>query len=306
MFSLNGNRRSGMSVSDSSNGEQLVLPRPVRRLVRVAVGLGTGRIVLPESLGRISLAGYCIAVVSFGVVVGGHGQGFIQAVTSMAGFAIEDVKVAGNRQTSEIDILQTLGLDGTTSLLALDIDTARRSLANLPWVEKAEVRKIYPATVEVMLEERKAYGIWQHGNELSLIEKNGSVIGPLRDNKFSGLPLFVGRDAETAAASVEDEFSRWPDIAFRIKAFVRIAGRRWDVHLDNGIIVKLPETNLAGALDRLEKFNAQNQILERDIAAIDLRLDDRVAVRLTPEALERRQTAIAERDKLIKKAGERI
>ena len=44
--------------------------------------------------------------------------------------------------------------------------------------------------------EKTAYGIWQHGSELSLIEKNGTVIAPLRDNKFASLPLFVGRGSE--------------------------------------------------------------------------------------------------------------
>ena len=57
--------------------------------------------------------------------LGGHTQNFAQVSTTAAGFAIEDVKVSGNEQTSEIDILQQLGLDGTTSLVALDIAEAR-------------------------------------------------------------------------------------------------------------------------------------------------------------------------------------
>ena len=64
------------------------------------------------------------------------------------------------------------------SLVALDIEAARRKLADLPWVENAQVRKVYPKTIEVTLKEREAFGIWQHGSELSLIEKSGSVIAP--------------------------------------------------------------------------------------------------------------------------------
>jgi len=245
-------------------------------------------------------------VSAYGIVVGGHGPAVVQSLTSFAGFAVEDVRVVGNEQTSEIDILQLLGLDGTTSLLALDIDASRRSLSGLPWVESAEVRKIYPNTVEVVLHERKAYGIWQHGSELSLIERNGSVIGPLRDNKFSVLPLFVGRDAEIAAASVESEFARWPEIASRVKAYVRVASRRWDIHLDSGIVVKLPEEGLDAALALLSRLQAEQQVLARDIAAIDLRLPDRTAIQLTPEAQARRQVALEQRDKALKKAGQSI
>jgi len=284
-----------------ASSEAKVLPRPLRRVVRFVVSLCSGRIVLPRHLGKASLAAFYGLVTLHGVVVGGHGPVVMQAVTSKAGFAVEDVRVSGNQHTSEIDILQLLGLDGSTSLLGLDIAEARKALSELPWVESAEVRKVYPSTVEVMLRERQAYAIWQHGTDLSLIERSGSVIAPLRDNKFASLPLFVGRDAETAAASIDAEFAKWPSIASRVKAFVRVGGRRWDVHMDNGIVVRLPEEDITAALARLNRLDEEQNILTRDIALVDLRLPDRVTVRLTPGALERRTAALEERRKALKK-----
>ncbi len=284
--------------------DAFVLPRPLRRAVRFLVSLGSGRINIPAHTGTVSVLALFAATGLYGMSIGGHSQAVAEATTSAAGFAIEDVKVSGNDETSEIEILQLLGLDGTTSLVALDADAARLKIANLPWVENVEVRKVYPRAVEVKLTERKAYAIWQHGSELSLIQKDGSVIAPLRDNKFAKLPLFVGRDAETAAASVEDEFAKWPDIRGHVKAFVRVAGRRWDLYLDNGVIIKLPEDNIDGALARLTKLDKDENLLERDIAAVDLRLDDRTAIELTPDAAVRRQAAVDARNKALKKAGQ--
>lgn len=310
MFSMSGNRvvegAGGYSAMPAGAGEGVVLPRPLRRLVRSVASLCSGRTPMPRHLGKASLAVFYSAVALHGVIAGGHAPDVMQSVTSTAGFAIEDVRVSGNQHTSEIDILQLLGLDGASSLLELDIAGARKALSELPWVESVEVRKIYPGTVEVMLKERQAYAIWQHGSDLSLIERSGSVIAPLRDNKFASLPLFVGRDAETAAAAIEDEFSKWPGIASRVKAFVRVAGRRWDVHLDNGVIVKLPEDHIAEALALLTRFDEEQQVLSRDIAAIDMRLPDRVTVRLTPEAQERRQLAVEARTKELKKLEQKI
>lgn len=310
MFAVNGDRSADMDgrygVASGSAVEGRVLPRPMRRVVRFVVSLCSGRIAIPQHAGKVSLAGFYSAVAFYGIIVGGHGPAVVQAVTTGAGFAVEDVLVSGNRQTSEIDILQLLGLDGSTSLLGLDIAVARQALADMPWVESVEVRKVYPRAVEVVLRERQAYGIWQHGTELSLIEKSGSVIAPLRDNKFASLPLFVGRDAETAAAAVELEFARFPDIASRVKAFVRVAGRRWDIHLDNGVVVKLPEDDVGAALAKLSRLDAEQQLLARDIAAIDMRLADRTTIQLTPEAQERRLAALEERRKMLKKAGQSI
>ncbi|WP_311788168.1 cell division protein FtsQ/DivIB [Ferirhizobium litorale] len=283
-----------------------VLPRPLRRVVRFLVSLATGRIHIPAHVGTVSAVAFYAATGLYGMSLGGHTQVVAQATTSAAGFAIEDVTVSGNSETSEIEVLQLLGLDGTTSLVALDINAAREKLSHLPWVEDVEVRKVYPKTIAVTLKERKAFGIWQHGSELSLIEKNGSVIAPLRDNKFANLPLFVGRDAESAAASVDEDFAKWPEIRSRIKAFVRISGRRWDIHLDDGIIVKLPETGIDRALAMLSRLDAEQDLLQRDIAAVDLRLADRTTIQLTPDAATRRQVALDARTKALKKAGKQI
>jgi len=288
------------------DAERRVLPRPLRRAFRFCASLVAGRIAIPNHTGTIAALVFYGATAGYGVYVGGHAPVVEQSVTAAAGFSIEDVKVSGNVETSEIDILQLLGLDGTTSLVALDIIDARKKLLDLPWVADVEIRKVYPGTIEVKLKERQAYAIWQHGTELSLIEKSGSVIAPLRDNKFANLPLFVGRDAEQAAITFETLFTGWPELRERVKAYVRVAGRRWDLHLDNGVVIRLPEEGVDDALGRLARLEAQQKVLERDIAAVDLRLSDRMTIQLTPGATERRQVAVDARDKALKKAGQKI
>lgn len=305
MFALSVKKSRVRPVGLPETEAGRVLPRPLRRIVRFLVSLAAGRIYIPRFTGGVAAALFFGATGLYGMSLGGHSQDVAQASTSALGFAIEDVRVSGNRETSEIDILERLGLDGTTSLVALDVKDARQKLSDLPWVEDVSVRKIYPGTIEITLKEREAFAIWQHGTDLSLIERTGSVIAPLRDNKFSSLPLFVGRDAETAAADFAAEFDNWPEIKARVKAYVRVAGRRWDLRLDSGIVVKLPEHNVPRAMDVLATLEAEQGLLERDIAAVDLRLEDRTTVRLTEGALERRNAAVEQRAKDLKKAAKR-
>ena len=301
MFALKRRRAARLRESDLLEpDDKLVLPRPLRRATRFLLCLCTGRIRFPAYTGAVSALALFGATGLYGMNLGGHSQTVAQATTSAAGFAIEDVKIAGNEQTSDIDILQQLGLDGTTSLVALDVETARDLISKMPWVEHVTVRKVYPRTIQVTLTERKAFGIWQHGTELSLIEKSGSVIAPLRDNKFAGLPLFVGRDAETTAAGFYESFSRWPEIQKRVKAYVRIAGRRWDLVMDNGVVVKLPERDLERAMEVLSTMDEGQKLLERDIAAVDLRLEDRTTIQLSAEAAARRDSLVEARNKQLK------
>jgi cell division protein FtsQ len=296
----------GWTDPNAAPGERMVLPRPLRRAVRFVGSLAAGRIHIPSHVGSVSLVAFYAIAGIYAFSLSGEPGNVAQAMTSAAGFAINNVKVSGNAQTSEIDILERLGLDGTTSLMALNVADTRDKLKGLPWVLDAEVRKIYPDTVEIKLTERAPFGIWQHGEDLSIIEKTGSVIAPLRDNKFAYLPLFVGRDAETGAEEIMADFDQWPDVKKRVKAFMRVAGRRWDVQLDNGVIVKLPEHHMERAMADLAELNADHQLVERDIVAVDLRLEDRTTVQLTPDAAKRRTKAVEARTKELKKAGEAI
>ena len=79
-----------------------------------------------------------------------------------------------------------------------------------------------------------------------------------------------------AAAIDELVFHQWPAIASkRVKAFVRVAGRRWDVHLDNGVIViKLARREYCrcARAGSIGEFDEEQQVLSRDIALIDMRL----------------------------------
>jgi cell division protein FtsQ len=61
-------------------------------------------------------------------------------------------------------------------------------------------------------------------------------------------------------------------------AAVRVSERRWDLHVQPRVIVKLPETNVDAALKRLSGLITDQKILERDIVGIDLRMPDRYVI----------------------------
>ena len=156
----------------------IVLPRFLRRPARLLGRLTDGNFEAPRYSASILTIGLLSVAGIYGAYLGGQFPIVVQAVTSRLGFAIDEVKVSGNHETSEIDILDRLGLDGWTSTIGFDAEAARRQIADLPWVQAAAVRKIYPDTLQIQIEERKPFAIWQHGSELSLVEESGRVIAP--------------------------------------------------------------------------------------------------------------------------------
>src|SRR5690606_863975 len=96
------------------------------------------------------------------------------------------------------------------------------------------------------------------------------------------LPLTVGPDAPQHTGGFLALLSDVPAVADRVDAMVRVGGRRWDLKLDNGIDIRLPEDGVAAALERLAALQQDERLLDRDIAAIDMRLADRLVIRPRP------------------------
>lgn len=280
---------------------RFVLPRWLRRPARVVARLCQGDITPPRYAATAMSAVLLGSFGLYGAWLGGHMPAIVQAVTARTGFAVDQIRITGHHESSEIDILDQLGLDGWTSLIGFSAEAARERIAALPWVQSVSVRKIYPDELEVKVEERTPFAIWQHDGQLTVIEASGAPIAPFSGGRHAALPLFVGEGSEKQAAAFLAKVSDYPEVASRAKGYILVAGRRWDLRLDNGVTVKLPEFGVDEALAELVKLDRENGLLSRDIVAVDLRYSDRLIVQMTPEATERRTAELAEQAKAAKK-----
>lgn len=284
--------------------DHFVLPRVLRKPVRMFAHMGTGNFVPPRYAATIMSAVLLGSGTVYGAYVGGHADAIVQGFTARTGFAVDQIKVVGNRDTSEIDILDKLELNGWTSLIGFDVDAARDRIASLPWVEEVAVRKVYPHTIEVHVEERQAFALWQSGGKLSVIERSGRVIAPYSGGKQALLPLFVSADVPENGPEMLAKIEEFPALAARVKGYVRIADRRWDLRLQNGVTVRLPEVGEDQAIATLARLDHEDGLLSRDIVAVDMRFPDRLVVQLTPEAESARQAALLDKAKISKRKAE--
>jgi len=289
----------------SGSGEGFVLPRWLRRPTRFLGRLGSGDMQPPRFANAMLNTVVLTGAVVYGTIVGGHMPAVVQNITARTGFAVDQIKVIGNRETSEIDVLERLELDGWTSLIGMNADAARDRIAALPWVSQVSIRKTYPNAIEVKLDERQPFAIWQQNNELTVIEPSGKVIAPYRPGRLGNLPMVVGQGAEDDAAAFVAKVAEFPELARRAKVYLRVAERRWDIRFENGVVVKLPEFGADKALADLEMMDRDSRLLSKDIAVVDMRLADRVVVRLTPEAAERREAALKEKPKMRRAKAEK-
>jgi cell division protein FtsQ len=218
----------------------------------------------------------------------GSSQGFAAtalALTGKLGFVVTDIVVEGRTTTDTATIIAALDAHAGTPILAVSPTRAKQQLEALPWVRSAAIERRLPGTIFVHLVERRPLAVWQHDGKQELIDRDGTVI-PVTDlSRFAKLPTVVGGDeARRGAAQLLDALANEPDLAARVTAAVFVGDRRWNVRIDNAIDVLLPEDDMAGAWTKLAQLETANRILQRDVQTVDLRLPDRLVVRVTDTA----------------------
>ncbi|MBZ8135196.1 cell division protein FtsQ/DivIB [Afifella sp. IM 167] len=293
-----GARIDALGASLGERVRHLVPPR----LRRIMEKMQTRR---QKPYGQIAAISFLGATILYGLVVGGHMATLLDRTVAAAFFGIDTIRISGNRETSELTVLETLEINGG-SLIGFNAKTARKRLADLPWVKTADIRKFYPSRLDITLVERVPYALWQNDEVISLIDKDGIVITGYNDARFSGLPFIVGRGANERAPEFLAALDQHPDLARRVRSCVLVSERRWNIVTDNGITVQLPEGGVSDAFARLERLQSDDNVLAREIAVIDLRLKDRVRFGLTENVAE---TITKENESVIRrlaKAGGEI
>jgi cell division protein FtsQ len=207
-------------------------------------------------------------------------QDIATSVSADAGYTIQDVVSLGRHETTAEAVLAALGVSRGQAMMEFDPKAAKQRLEALGWVRTATVQRQLPDTIRVHLVERQAMARWQHDGGTELVDRGGIVIGTDGLERYAALPLIVGGDAPGAAPALFSLLITEPALFARVEAAVRVGARRWDLHFEGGVAAQLPEDGLADAWRRLASLARKHALFERAVAVIDLRLADRLTLRL--------------------------
>ncbi|WP_213769616.1 cell division protein FtsQ/DivIB [Bradyrhizobium sp. dw_78] len=265
---------------------------------------------VPNRVGITATVLILLASTGFGIVRGGHVEEFSAALSdtrnalaNSAGFRIKTVVINGRKQLTQDEVLATGGVNGRSSLLFLDAEAVRDKLKANPWIADATILKLYPSQLQITIVERSAFALWQLDGHLSVIADDGAVLEPYVMRRFVSLPLVVGKGAETRARDFLALLARYPQVSAATKAAIFVGERRWNLRLNDGLDIKLPENDVGNALAELSKLDREDKLFSRDIVAVDMRLPDRFSVQLSDDAAKAREDLFKDK-KPKKKAGD--
>lgn len=209
------------------------------------------------------------------------GKEFVELIHEKSNLKLEQVNVEGRLRTKLEDINKAVGVQQGMPILDIDLNAQKERIEQLPWVRDVLIERRLPNQILIRLTEKQPIAIWQNHKKYWPIDEKGQTI---KDDKtvISNVLLVVGEDAPEHTPQLIDELEKYPLIAKRVLSAVRVGNRRWDLYLndvENGVVVRLPESDIKSALKRLQEFHETGQILERDLNVIDLKLPDRLIVR---------------------------
>jgi cell division protein FtsQ len=291
------------SVRKPSN--RLPVVAQTRRLItRSPRSVRLGRIGQHARGKWLALSGLFLAsALIYGAVIGGQTARAYDALTGgidhlavAAGFGVKRVTVTGQLHATDAAITAALGAGPDTMMLGFDTNAAKARLEAVPWIRHAQVMRLLPSTLQVVVEERTPYAVWQNKGQTYVIDAEGVVLAPALREAYAGLPLVVGEGAGKSAAQLFDQLTPFGDVTKDVIAAIRVGDRRWTLKLASGLEIMLPDDNIAEALTSLAKLDEEHGVLKRDIAAVDLRLLDRVTVRLRETASANQPGGPAEAD----------
>ncbi len=205
------------------------------------------------------------------------GLAIVGAVTP---FKLVDVTVEGRDYVERSAILAALNVKAGDSLLGIDLQASRQKLEAIDWVASATVERRLPDTLYVTLKERRAVAIWQTGGEYTLIDRDGRTVRASRmPPGAEKLLLLGGPGAPAHVGELLLLLAYEPAVARQLRAAVWVGQRRWNLVLNNGVEIWLPEEDAVAALKQLAKLEDRHRLLSREYGVVDLRLPDKLYLR---------------------------
>ena len=209
----------------------------------------------------------------------------VQGFQERPQFMVQSMVVNGADGPIMADVTALLPRNFPLSSFELDLLAIRAEIEALDAVRSASVRVGPGGALQVDVTPREPVALWRDGPVLRLIDAEGVQSGTVqaRSDRLD-LPLIAGDGAEQNIQEALDLYAGAGPLRDRVRGLVRMGERRWDIILDRDQRIMLPGDGAVPAFDRVIALNAAQDMLERDVAIVDMRNANRPTLRMNEDA----------------------
>jgi cell division protein FtsQ len=195
-------------------------------------------------------------------------------------FKVSAAQISGAGPTLEEDIREVLPVDFPISSFSLDVQEMRKILVELDPVADASLQ-VRDGILFIDVSERKPAFVWRKRDGLELLDETGHYVRSITARMdYPSLPLVAGEGADKNIAEARALLASAMPLADRLRGLIYVGERRWDLALDRNQRIMLPAEGAVQALEKVLILNDTQELLDRAISAVDMRLSERPTLRL--------------------------
>lgn len=209
------------------------------------------------------------------------------AIVDRPEFMVKAMAIDGASPAVAEDIRDVLPIDFPISSFDLDLKNMKKTVSGLSPVKQAALRIRPGGVLQVHIAEREPVLVWRTRDGLHLVDAEGFVVAEAQGRLEHGkLPLMAGEGADQNAAEALLLVAAAGPLQARLRGLVRIGERRWNVMLDRDQTILLPEVGAVQALERVVAMSEVEDMLDRDLTQVDMRLAQRPTIRIAERSVE--------------------
>ena len=196
-------------------------------------------------------------------------------------FEIKHIKVIDSQQSKETDIREKIS-NLSDNLLLLDKQILQNEIEEVPWVKRANIKKIFPNKIQVQVIENDPYAIFLNEGVPFLIDLDGTIITQISDQSIdTSMIQILGEKAnENLESLIKSINIHFPELLNDIKSLEYIELRRWNMKLRRDLKIKFPDEKIDQSIINLKRLFVEQNVSESNIIEIDLRIHGRASVKV--------------------------
>ena len=196
-------------------------------------------------------------------------------------FEIKQIKVIDSQQSKETDIREKIS-NLSDNLLLLDKQILQNEIEQVPWVKRANIKKVFPNKIQVQVIENDPYAIFLNEGVPFLIDLDGTIITQISDQSIdTSMIQILGEKAnENLESLIKSINIHFPELLNDIKSLEYIELRRWNMKLRRDLKIKFPDEKIDQSIINLKRLFVEQNVSESNIIEIDLRIHGRASVKV--------------------------
>jgi cell division protein FtsQ len=207
----------------------------------------------------------------------------MDGVSRTVGLSVDTVEVIGleHQPSTAREIKVAAMIEPGENMFRADPHAIRRRVEDTRLVSNVRVYRLWPDTVMIYADAAEPSALWHNGEDWAVVDSLGRLMTRAKPADHTNLVKSVGIGAPEAVPALDAALTGMPELAAYVDHAKRIAGRRWDLVLNTGTIVKLPSDEaLQDGILMFSRLEKAGDLTRRPLKAIDLRVPGRVF--LTP------------------------